>query len=529
LWLTHTFAVILSGAAIVAAGAGFMAILGRLLGKLEGRNPLSVAELDAVGLAIHLGVGLVLVVVLLQSPKPSLQKIPATKGFVFFAVSSLLGVWGLVILLGALPLPWTLLPMGVAVAVGLRTVSSLPAALTIVPLEAGPEEVLIERGQEDERGPQHTDGIAFSWFLHRTVWRSLFGSWMQWCWLCFPLFFFFGLLLSGWTWFDDPDIRISRFTNLLITSYILLALYGIPLRHLYRLDPLPISRKFLFAWTVIPSLLVLSFGYGAGNLAIASEQPSEQVEYREEESHYYTYVPIGACEIAWDGRPPENTSPWGESHAAWKVPLYAGSRVALYSPYHTPIGSSPEFVALQISRAIEAVHGIRVPPADVQNRYLEVDGEGEVRLRTTGLTLWEDYPDLKPRGHGPEFPVVLLLAGLPFLIMVAVYLRAFRTGFSKTFRVGVAVTLLVFVLALHVSQFVAYVANVTEPWLVGGFLEILIRQLANTLPGGAMTVWGVSMLLLFAGYRLAETQFVRAELPIERGWPFPMLEAWMSD
>jgi len=511
LWLSHMFAVLLAGALIIATSLGDVALIHRLVGERVHPG----AELEMVDLAVLLGVALALAVVLLQASKPELSVIPFGRGYALRMVLILIGVLGLMITLGALPLPWTLVPLAVAFAVAVRSYRSLPAAFTLVPLRAV---------SEDRRGPR-TDPLtaaekaAFTGsrrghrrFLLATVYSSpKLGP--ATIWFMSPLFIMFGMIFAGSTgiWEDLRDLRILYIPMIV---WLLLLLTNQAIRLLPPFDPLPISRRLLLALIVLPSLLALSLGYAAGRIAVAAQaQKKSQIEYLKGESHYFVRVPVGHWKIAWDGEPPASSSPWGETHAARKTPLFPGSRVVLYSPFSTPEGSSPEFVALQISRAIEAIYGAKVSPTEIGNRYLELRDDGSVGLKETGFTLPEDYPDLRPRGEGPGFPlIIMVLVALPFLVLLTLFLRTYRAGVGDWVRNLVFVVLTVLMVALMAGQMVAAIAGVMEPPVARGFLEILIRQLGETVPG-TLTAWGGSALLLAGAYWLAQARFKRIELP----------------
>jgi hypothetical protein len=461
-----------------------------------------------VRLSIHLMAGLALAAVILHTPKLSLHQIPLSKGYVLYLVSTLLGVFGLIILLGPLPLYFVLIPLGAAVALGLRNVRFLPAAYTFVPLN--PEEGSTVTA-DDEEPTRPLRGIAYGLFLQRVVWRNLYGRWLLWIWLAIFCFIFLGVLLSGVTW-TDQDLYYQRFILIPITIYVLLALIAMPMRNLYRFDPLPISRRLLFAVITLPFLAILCVGYGAGQIGNAWGEPKELIRYRmDPDSHYYLYVPIRALQIAWDGKVPDITSPWGETHAAWSEPLYRGRRTLFYSPYHTPKGSSLDFVAYQISRSAEAIYGESVPPQEIKERYLELDAEGNVVLKGQALTLQADYPQLSPRPKGAIFPIVLLLVGAPWFIVVSIYLRAFRSEVSERMRKFVFFGLLAVLMAVHLSQYVLFLSRLTQDWKITAVVEYLIRQGSESL--GSAAIWAASLVLLYAGYRFAENRFLQIEVP----------------
>ncbi len=505
LWLTHVAAVLLAGAAILAVAAVLVALASGLPARLQGRP---VPQLDVFRLAVHLAVGLGLAVAVLESARPRLAEIPRSRGRVLLTLASVGGVLGMLWLLSTLPLLWTLAPLAVAVVLGLRTYRSLPPAFSLVPLAAAPD--LPRRRSAERDWAAAVTGPRARWRRGLDLVRWVVGSPIAW--FAYPMIFFAGMLtadlLRAWT--GEADMTVQ---NLLLAIYALLTFSGLMTVRLPHFDPLPISRRLLFAALVLPILAALVLGYGAGRIAVAAlEEPRDLVEMAQWQAGYYVRVPARYLEIAWDGRPPELGAPWGESLEPLLFPLLRGSRVGLYSPFPVSAGSSPELYAFQIRRAVEAVYGRSIPAAEIRERYLEVDGEGRVVPRGEGLTLLADHPGLEPRDTGPAFPIVLLLVVLPWLLLFSIVLRTYRADVEDRVRLAVFWGLVALVFAAMVLQLALAVAGVVEPWVTRGFLEIAIRHLGESWPG-SLAAWLGSTLALFGGYRLAEAGFRRSELP----------------
>ena len=190
-----------------------------------------------------------------------------------------------------------------------------------------------------------------------------------------------------------------------------------------------------------------------------------------------------------------------------------GCRARIFSPYHTPIGSSLDYVAFQISRATGALYEEAIAPEVIQGRYLDVDEEGKVVLRGEALTLRADFPHLKPRSIGPYFPVLLMLVSVPYALLVTAYLRSFRATISDGTRKAILFGMMFAVLALHIAQYVLFMTGITEDWIITGTFEILLRNATDSLYGGALSIWVVCGLVIYAAYRVAESQFRRIEVP----------------
>jgi hypothetical protein len=329
--------------------------------------------------------------------------------------------------------------------------------------------------------------------------------------LGFPLLVLFGLVLSGLkqSWVGGESLR---FAFVLMTSYMLLAFGVLPPRKLYLLDSLPLSRRVIFAVMVIPMVLALALGYGVGLMvADVKEAKRELIHFVELDCCYGVRVPIEVCEIAWYGDPPPVAAPWGETHEGWTAPLWRGSRAVVYSPFSAPQGSSPDFIALQISRATEAVYGKQVPVEEIRERYMEVGDDGVARPKGDGLTLARDHPGLDPQPRGPVLPVMMLVVCVVWLVAVAFYMRTLRAGISEKARKGVYWGLMLGLLALHMVQFVLATSNFIHLWISAGLWEIAIRNLGTRTPGGALTIWVVNTLIVGGVYLVAQRQFERVE------------------
>lgn len=510
LWLAHVAALLLAGALVLTVSAALVLSLTGLSAKLQGLSP---PRLDAWRLTVHLGAGLALVVATLEAAKPSLAKIPVDRGRVLSTVASLGAVLGILWLLSALPLLWALVPLGFAMALGVRTHRSLPSAFTLVPLAAetgAAGDGRRDAGRRIEAGWAAVGGQPSRWRrgLDLVRWVAVGPV----AWLAYPMIFFAGMLvadlLRAWTGEDDMTAH-----NLLMAVYVLLVFAGLMTVRLPHFDPLPICRRRLFAALVVPSLAALILGYGAGRFAVAAlDERRELVEMAQWEQGYYVKVPVRYLKIDWDGRPPAFAAPWGETLEPLLFPLFSGSPVGLYSPFPVSAASSPELYALQIRRAVEAVYGRTITEAEIEERYLEVDGDGRVVPRGEGLTLIADHPGLEPRDGGPAFPVFLVLVVVPWLLLSSIVLRACRAGVSDRIRLTVFWGLVGLVFAAMLLHIGLAVADVVEPWVTRGFLEIAIRRLGESWPG-TVAAWLGSALAILGGYRLAEAAFRRIELP----------------
>ncbi len=93
----------------------------------------------------------------------------------------------------------------------------------------------------------------------------------------------------------------------------------------------------------------------------------------------------------------------------------------------------------------------------------------------------------------------------------ALYLRTLRAAITEKIRKTAFWGSMIGLLVLHTWQFFAPMVNEVSVTEIGAFWGITIKHLAAVLPGGAVTVWVVSALVVFGIYKVAERQFERAE------------------
>jgi hypothetical protein len=508
LWVAHTVAACISSvsvAAITATVAGGLAWI--IVTKLGAGHFAYALEIPVI--AVRSVAAASLVAVLFQSRLPSLSRLPRgrrTSALIVFVLFVFLGV---TYAFSLIPAWWSIALPIAALVVARRTYGLIPPALALLPRKAS-EEPGGGEAQDVGLASVPRRGFGFSWFLLWVFYRSTTKVPLGPA-IVFPILFGFGMVLAGFkrAVFGGD---IIRFAFVILTAYILLAGSGLPPRKLFTFDPLPISRRRIFAAVTLPLVIVLSLGYAGGRIwAETRGGQRELIRLAEYDCCHYVQVPYEICEVSWDGRPVTITSPWGESVTPRADHLREGGQVYIYSPFATNDDSSLEFVALQISRAVEALYGRQIHPDEIADRYLTVGPDGFVVPKGDGLTLARDYPELTPLSGGPIFPVVMMVILGLWYASFALYLRTLRAAVSERIRKGAFWGSMIGLLVLHMWQFFAPVVNEVSLTEFGAFWGIAIRHLGLAVPGGSVTVWVLCSLIVFGVYRVAERQFVRAE------------------
>jgi hypothetical protein len=524
LWFSHLLAVLVSGVAIFAATTGPIAVVLWVAWKLSGRWLVTVPGMG--GLALHVSAGLILAVVLLQNPVPAAHRLPRTRVRAVLAVVVMITVLALVLVLNGVS-PWTaLVTLGFAAAAGLYRYRSVPEVFELATVESVVSEPLAEKAISEQWAAagagKRLDGVAFDRRLNRTIWRCFqVGVKLKRSpWLTTVFILLFGVFLSGLDgrWISEGSLR---FLYIPLAAYMLMAFTMHPFNTTYLVDALPVSRRRILSVLVIPYILVLVMGYGAGLVTMrileAEGRPQPEAmryfQYRGDD-HFYLWVPAGALEFAWDGEPPTMVSPWGEEHEAWCRPLFRGSRIKVYSPYQTPEGCSIEFVAWQISRAVEKIYGESIQPELIAEKFLRERADGGAALIGQSLTIQSDFPHLRRvNPGGPVFPVLLGSVWTLWMLAIAVYLRAFRAGVSRAKRKATLVGILAALMMMWIVE--SFIAPMLKLVNIDGCLGLIITVFdrAGQSVGATAAVWLISLSVSAAAYLLALRQFRRAEAP----------------
>jgi hypothetical protein len=341
-------------------------------------------------------------------------------------------------------------------------------------------------------------------------------------WMPVPFLMLMGLILSGWysSVLGGTEIRLA---HVALSAYCVLAFVIAPLSYLFVLDPFPISRRKIFALILLPTLFGLFAGYGVGRFWSAQDaKHSERIRPTHARSEYLFYVPLEFCEIAPDGDPPDTRAPWGESHPVWSARPWVGSRAVVFSPFSAPKDASAAFAAYQVSRAVQAIYGETIPWREIENRYFETGEDGTVRIKPGGLALVRDHPDLRVRGRGPMFPVIMLPVCLLAFLSIAASFRSFRAGVTPSKRRWVFFLLLGLLMMLHFGIFGLEITDRIEIDIVDAWLAIRLAAVAQ-VPGGTAVVWAVALVALVLGYRWLESRFERIEAsPTGTDFWFPL-------
>lgn len=527
LWLAHLAAALLAGAALLLPIVAVMATAHRWLVPQGLMPAVSAAQLKAWPAASAYALACALVL----SVRPGLAALPAGARRGWLTFGAVLGVLVVSAALHRWPAWLALAPAAAAVAVAARTWRTLPPSLLLVERVTG----AAAAGSDRERAGAAAAPRAFAAAtagaesgspataaarnssrdraaLAKVVWRTAHSSPK----LVFNAVFLmlFAAVLSNMT---ERAWGVSEGQFLLflpMTWYLLLVSLSVEMGRFHVLDALPISRRRLFAAWVGPTWAVVAAGYLLG-VAVG-----DRYEARRELLAFGSFrpgvaptllVPLTNWELAWDGQVPPVTAPWGETQQPASQPLWRGGRPVLYKPFSTPSGSSERFVAWQIARAAEAIYGASLDPEELRSRYLTTDGGGRVILSAPSLSLARDHPALRPVDRGPLMPLVMLLVGAPWALLLALALRLHRPGVTaRARRIGL-VAIPAGIMAVHAAGVALAMSHVLDYDGLSAAIVILARRLGGAWPGGAWGLWIAALAVLAALWWWVAGQFAGIE------------------
>jgi len=227
-------------------------------------------------------------------------------------------------------------------------------------------------------------------------------------------------------------------------------------------------------------------------------------------------VPGALHEVAALDRPPVIEAPWGERHELRPVPIVPGSPLGVYSPWDVPESASTEFVAWQLSRALEATYGKHFDSAEV-DRYVRAAGAGDA---AGAKALEDELLDLGPavgsvRGRLPFGFLCLAVASTWILGVALAATPRFggRLSSPRWERHGAWVVPMGIGWLLAVAVPIVLALGDAEAWALPTLIEVLSRRVTEAgwlAEAGALVGF---VALGVAGYRLAEKSYPLVEAP----------------
>lgn len=499
LWLVRVIAV--CGACIIPIAI--------LVLTTASRDTASGAGLSVPLLAVgaRTAAGFVLAIVLFQLPAPGLYRISGRRSYVVYVIPVSAGVFTYSIVT---PASWifTAVPLILAVMIGVVAGYRLPPCFSVdtavrAPGVAGP-------GAGDAAGiggafPVAADprgGIWRSWRLLRIIWRENLNTWPVWI---------MTLLIFSTTWVLTGSYylvyhAIYEYVWFLMWCWIFITQ---SVKRLNRIDYLPVKRSAIFYGVIAFMMIPVGLGVLTGYLVYerVKETPMMQVSYCDQTVR----VPFEAWEIARDGEVPEVSSSWGETYTPYGARLFgSGPDIVVYNPFEPGKKSSPEFVALQMDRAVVRVHGAAAGPQKMANiagtaAFAESLESGNCEVPASV----RKHSGLRIRTNA----VIVMLWILVFTLVNSIWWKRYRSEADPArtrwfailfFGIPIAFLLLVPILSSR---------GIVNDWAIMAFQMVVLRTIAEAIPLSTAMMWGMTVLVAMMSLFFLGRQYSRAEAP----------------
>jgi hypothetical protein len=460
--------------------------------------------------------GLLFIFAVVQSPSPRLYAVRGTVRYIT-CVSILAAAVLAVTLFGPRSILVTLVFFAAAVFLGLRTYVSLPTTFLAAPSRLGraPKTPVRAALAASAAAPHagaaagtyvagRTGKAGFRKLLNMTIFRLVVNHPVSW--IMLPTAVFFGMLIPE-KYYEGKDV-------LPYTIEVFVWITALMFQAIIRMkdfDPLPVSRRLLFAYAVLPAVVAYAIGIGISFLLVSTKhiKPS-MVRYQSS-----VVVPVEFWEIAGEQGPPEVTAPWGESYVPRARPLFRGGETVLYNPFEHGEDSSYEYIDYQLRRAVEAVNGV---PAPDEKEMMESEPSRMFREQVDTCCFTASGSEWRGSEKRSKTMATGSLIGILFVSLIySLGLQQFRAvpyaGAYAFFLQLAFIPILVLLGAIVVAD----VAGISDFHLVTTYPQILMGELADAVPLGASFVWILVGAASIAGYLLVLWRFKRIELPGKGG------------
>jgi hypothetical protein len=465
-----------------------------------------------VALAAARATATILVLVsLYQLPQSERDRIPIGPPYVIY----LIGATVLTVIVSSVrvtSVAGTVFLLVVAVALGVYLYLRLPKTFSVGPTIEESEMPVWSMPDERDLVPRESVGDAsldddrkFRFVaVHWLLFRSLKTNILTW--------FLIGIVGTSAA---VVVLEFFKGANALVALFFLVT-YQLPLlqaalESMTPFDPLPISRRVLWAHSVGPIIVAAAAGVCIALLIFALNASTfSQVSY----SGCCVKVPWDYMRLSEDGRVPSVTAPWGESHTPTAHPLWKGLEPALYDPFEVGAESSPRFVEFQTRRAIEAVYGLPLP-AELGDSDYEPPPTIAGGAERGNFTLAETRGRLSLDRNRTAAVALLLLALLTTTLMFNALLQFGSSVHRKIFKWASIVFITVCVV-IAAAVVVARLMGFTEVWYFGALISMGIRSVAHALPFPTSMLWFLCVTFWAGAYLILERVFSTIEFPREK-------------
>ncbi len=456
-------------------------------------------------LGFHTCASMAMLTMLLQLPSMELGHIVKLVPYVVYAIFiSFVVVFATLITVGISIASWVFLLAAVILA--LWILMKLPPSFSIMPVEPDPatqdpeDPVAASEQKSAASGAAAVSPALTPFRLYFTIAHTMVNRWSYWMDCVLLVFYSMMAVLSYYDGAKENPWWLLGFI------WIFAALMQ-SVQMLNKIDSLPVSRRLLFGMTMTPIIFAMLLGMGFGFLTVTLQPDSKKLI-----SYYDSslQIPKEFYEITEEGPPPVLTSMWGEVHEPEAYPFFAGSDRYIYKPFDTGPESSPRFIALQIDRAAEAVHGIERDPLE---KYGDLDDGSE-----TAGSQWRDNIT-KSIGRSSDtrsrvFALAGILSAAFYSLVISLQIRYGGRSGPKSPGNFIVPAAVIIIFLIIISVVVAGRAGLCKPSFVEAVPSIYARGIVDALPFSTPVLWTVFAAVCVTGYFLLQSAFRRFEAPL---------------
>lgn len=512
LWRSHTLALTMAGfLSIAVTGAvmiGFVALMRPAVDQLLLTNSQLALMFVRPLLLTFTAAGVV------SLRRPELVDLDDDPQWAKLRILTVVGMFAVLLLLQFTRPVQAVVPAMLVLIALYRTGRRLPTVLESWPTGVSAAAGRARTGARDEAFASSHGSVS-----RRVVMRQLFKWPMNWI-VMPPFVLGGGLLLSGYLpmhaqgGFDDESMRVMHYW---LVIYMLLAVLGHFLENLWRVDHLPISRRRLLLWAVLPNLIALLVGYGVG-VGVSGYQRAnhDEISLQEFKTRLWLDVPIEYLDLTWGSEAPTLTAATGEPVQIHSQRVLPGLPLTAHNTFFLTEDSTAPEVAWQIARAVEMVYGQTIDWREIQARYLTIDAQGRPHPVEGGLTLRADYPDLAPSYRGPVLPLLIGSLVTIFLLVVGAVFSGLGRGATIRRARFVFWCTMALLLAIHIGGFGMLIGRWMRDWALTAAVLVTARRIAELGPVAIGLTWAGAVVAVAGAWRLAEGRFRAAEAPRSR-------------
>jgi len=367
---------------------------------------------------------------------------------------------------------------------------------------------------------ENWNGVEFkpiSSLRRRLIFWNLLAKKPFFYWFGIPFVFLFGMMCSN---LDDWGIfhHDQQLVYSLFSVYLLLAFFGASLFGDYRLDPFPISKRYIFRLITIPLLLAQLLGMGVAEfLDRHLEKDHLAVDFSPNRKGVWRLTSmLEHADWTLDHTAPTIQAPWGESQEAWSKHVIKGVPLTVFSPFSTTRESSPDFIAYQLSRAIDRIYNEKVAWEKIREDFLVANNQGACVLNQAGQTFLQQLNRNRPASNIHALPVLFGFTMVVWMFFVRRLVATSNSRYTSAQQKRRFWILLGILFALHICAMLMAVSDLIRLDTSRTLFAMIVNEFSATW-FGKILLWVLPLGFAAWSYRKTESHFKNLEFGIDQG------------